>query len=788
MALRRKSRKHKTTTHKAALHPHHAKPYRKRHLFALGFFTASVLAVAFFGAQNLANNAALRTSAQDAAQSIAAKNTLNTSPIVMRSNLGFELTYDPGMFSVTATSIEKDGKPKTYDYAANTPTRDYSLVQFVPADTSNQYDKSALTVYTPQDKTVAQADLAGVAQSYADRSDATFNVITSKTETVTINGQSYQKITYDSVPKARAGKTNLATVRSVIYVGILGNKKPIILKISDVTDTISPLSKYEEVVGSLKQTGAVAAAASFDRQVLMTAADIVTKRSGKLSLASANAFTDRAEAATLPDASSRVTNEYTPAVTKIYHLNCGSITYQGQPLLRDGCLGVTGTGFFVSADGYIATNGHVVSTTAKDIVAYSLSEEVLRRIFEIEGYSPAEIDELINTVLSDPTAAAAVLAAIYKLPEGYLKINNQLDVYLATLGKDAPDTKSFLRSRSYSDTSTIKNAKLIGYDYDSADLVSTKFTHSDVALLKLDGKDFPVTTLGSIDGVSKGSKLTVIGFPGIADQGGGLTDATKIEATATTGTVSAIRDSNDGKRKLIQSDVKISHGNSGGPVFDETGKVFGLATYVLTGENGDSNYSYMRDIKDLKDLARDKGVTFDTNSATQKAWSAGLDSFYKAHYTAAINKFKEAQKLYPSLALADDLIKTAQTKIANGEEVPEPIWSFLLWGVGILSLGGAVVMVVIISKHRVKHAVYTATNAGQTPLAAAVPAMAGAPAAAPATGFSAPKVAMGPMPPTAVQPQMQQPVAPQQPPAQPPVQPQPPQGPTPPQNPPTMPV
>src|SRR5690606_20415304 len=120
---------------------------------------------------------------------------------------------------------------------------------------------------------------------------------------------------------------------------------------------------------------------------------------------------------------------------------------------------------------------------------------------------------------------------------------------------------------SYSDTSTIKNAKLIGYDYDSADLVSTKFTHSDVALLKLDGKDFPVTTLGSIDGVSKGSKLTVIGFPGIADQGGGLTDATKIEATATTGTVSAIRDSNDGKRKLIQSDAKISHGNSGGPVF-----------------------------------------------------------------------------------------------------------------------------------------------------------------------------------------------------------------------------
>ena len=783
MASAKRSHKHASKHRSVTLHSHHAKPYRKRHLFSLGFFTALILVVAFLGAQNIAKNSALRTDAQNAATSQANKLSANSNPIVLRSSLGFDLTFDPNIFSASATVIGTDGKPKTYDYAANTPTREYSLVQFVPASSDNSYDKSGLTVYAPQDKTATSAELNGIAQSYADRSDANFNVILTKTETVTISGVSFQKLTYDSVPKTKSGKTKLETVRSIIYAGLLKNNKPVIMKISDAVDTISPVEQYEALIATFEATGSSVTSLRSGQSELVAAASKVAKDISHFSLVSdANLFANRAEAAPLPDTSSRVTNEYTPAAVKVYHLNCGSITYLGQPLLSDGCDGVSGSGFFVSSDGYVATNGHVVSTSAKDIVAFSLNEQILRRILQIEGYTQAEIDALVDQVLADPTAAASILAAIYKLPEGALKEVNQKDVYLATLGKDAPDLKSFLTSRSYSDTSTIKNAQLIGFDYDSADLFSEKFTHSDVALIKLPGNNYPVTQLGSIDGVSKGSKLTVIGFPGVADKNG-LTDSSKIEATTTSGSVSAIRDSNGGGKKLIQSDAKISHGNSGGPVFDESGKVFGIATYVLTGKDGDSSYSYMRDIQDLKDLAKEKTVSFNTQSATQKAWSDGLDLFYKARYTPAIAKFEEARKLYPSLALADDMIKTSRTKIANGEEVADPIWSILLWGVGIAALGGAVVTVVVISKHRVKHTIYTAAANGQPAVGFAAPQMAtaGAAPAQPNTMFNAPPVPMGPTAPPAMrapqqmppaqQPQPQQPLPPQNPPTQPPAPP-----------------
>jgi hypothetical protein len=241
MAFAKRSHK-KSTKHKSVtLHPHHARPYRKRHLFALGFCTAIILVVAFVGAQNIAKNSALRTDAQNAATSQANKLSANSNPIVLHSSLGYDLTFDPNIFTASATVIGTDSKPKTYDYAANTPTREYSLVQFVPTSPDGSYDKSGLTVYAPQDKTATSADLNGIAQSYADRSDANFNVILTKTETVTIHGVSFQKQTYDSVPKSKSGKTKLETVRSVVYAGLLKNSKPVVLKISDAVDNISPI-------------------------------------------------------------------------------------------------------------------------------------------------------------------------------------------------------------------------------------------------------------------------------------------------------------------------------------------------------------------------------------------------------------------------------------------------------------------------------------------------------------------------------------------------------------------
>jgi putative serine protease PepD len=56
------------------------------------------------------------------------------------------------------------------------------------------------------------------------------------------------------------------------------------------------------------------------------------------------------------------------------------------------------------------------------------------------------------------------------------------------------------------------------------------------------------------------------------------------EGSVITGIVSAFRDSEQGP--FIQSDVPVTHGNSGGPMFDEKGNVIGLVDIGKLGNDG----------------------------------------------------------------------------------------------------------------------------------------------------------------------------------------------------------
>lgn len=766
MATAKTSKKQHKKQKRATLAHHHAKPYRKRHFLALSFFTAIALIVAYFGAQILVHNSNARFDANstvvDKMNDQAAKN----APVTVNSTLGFELSYDPSIFTTSATVVDQAGKTKTYDYAADTPARDYSLVQFVPDKLGNKVDKSTMSVYAPQDKTVTKADLGSIAQNYVDRSSDGFNVVTTKTETVSINGSDYSKTTFDSIPKPKLSKTTLPTIHTIVYVGLLKNNKPLILQISNLIDDISPQASYDALIQTTTQTNStVAMAKNIGLKLSQTALNLFGQSTvPNSSLAKSNdIFGNQAQAASLPDSSSRIANEYTPATVKIYNVTCSSISYNGYSITDKTCYGGMGSGFIISADGYIGTNGHVAVMSVKDGVIDAIKDpKVMYKLLIAMGESTADAMDFVDKTQMNPAYLEALSAQIQKMPESAFDESNKDQLYVATFGKDAVDIKDWVKTGSFKETDSIKKVKLVGYDYDPTDLYSLegayrksqfdepgKFTHSDVAILKAEGANFPVTKLGTIDSLTSGSPLTIIGYPGVADSLY-LTDNKKIEATVTKGTVSAIRDSNGAGKKIIQSDSKASHGNSGGPAFDENGKVIGILTYVsMPIQSGDANYAYLRDVKDIKDLAKDKSISLNTDSKTQKVWSQGLDDFYSAHFHAAISKFEEAKKLYPALAQADTMIAVANTKIANGEEASDPLLTALLLGVGVLALGGIVFMVMTISKHRVKHAIYTTTNAGQTPLAN-TPAMAGAGVNAPMMGaFNPPSVPMGPATPSA---------------------------------------
>jgi len=116
------------------------------------------------------------------------------------------------------------------------------------------------------------------------------------------------------------------------------------------------------------------------------------------------------------------------------------------------------------------------------------------------------------------------------------------------------------------DGRTFANAKVIGTDPDS-----------EVALIKIEGKNFPVLPLGDSDKMQVGDWVVAIGNPF------GLTE------TVTVGVISAVGRSNvhiAAYEDFIQTDAAINPGNSGGPLINLDGQAIGINTAIASQSGG----------------------------------------------------------------------------------------------------------------------------------------------------------------------------------------------------------
>ncbi|WP_238653214.1 S1C family serine protease [Paenibacillus piscarius] len=106
----------------------------------------------------------------------------------------------------------------------------------------------------------------------------------------------------------------------------------------------------------------------------------------------------------------------------------------------------------------------------------------------------------------------------------------------------------------------------------------------DLAVLKIEGSDFPSVALGDSDSIKVGSEVVAIGNP----QG--------FDHTVTTGVLSARGRSidiaeEDGSgtktyKNLLQTDASINPGNSGGPLLNMNGQVIGMNVAVSRDAQG----------------------------------------------------------------------------------------------------------------------------------------------------------------------------------------------------------
>jgi hypothetical protein len=112
-------------------------------------------------------------------------------------------------------------------------------------------------------------------------------------------------------------------------------------------------------------------------------------------------------------------------------------------------------------------------------------------------------------------------------------------------------------------------------------------TH-DIALLRIDANDLPALELGDARAISVGDPVVAIGHPlGLSD-------------TVSNGLISAVRDVAP-NLQILQISAPIAPGSSGGPLFDATGQVIGIATALLR-EGQNLNFGvpvgYLKDVMD----------------------------------------------------------------------------------------------------------------------------------------------------------------------------------------------
>lgn len=123
---------------------------------------------------------------------------------------------------------------------------------------------------------------------------------------------------------------------------------------------------------------------------------------------------------------------------------------------------------------------------------------------------------------------------------------------------------------------------------------------SDMALVKIRGKDLPYVKLGNSDDLMIGEWCIALGNP----FGFLLEDA---RPSVTVGVISAlnrtIKSNQLGGRELknmIQTDAAINPGNSGGPLVNALGEVIGINTFIFTQSGGSEGVGFAIPINEVK--------------------------------------------------------------------------------------------------------------------------------------------------------------------------------------------
>jgi len=389
------------------------------------------------------------------------------------------------------------------------------------------------------------------------------------------------------------------------------------------------------------------------------------------------------------DPAEKQTLELTPAVVLVAVTYQVTATFQinDQVQKLEPSYTVTGTGFIYRPDGYVITNGHVVAdANMKDAQAQADLRDSIRHDILIERLVPA-FERATHRDLTgheDELAQAINLHMSYSVPE--------LKVYLANKVGYIGDIKA------YSDPITMGG--------------------KDVAIVKIDANNLPTVRLGDSSKVHIQEAMRVIGYPGKA----GPLDMKLIGIdslfvpTVTNGHISAVKADFKGK-PVIQSDAAITHGNSGGPAFNDSGEVIGIATFGPEV----AGFNFFVPINTAIEFVNQVG-TKPEQGLFDNLWQDALDTYDVGKCETSKKKLDDVLRIMPNEPDATRLFAAAEACAAQEGPVGRIMESsnWMIYG-----LGGLLILLVVV-------ALLMMMRGGKAPVPA--PAMAGGPGFAPGAG------------------------------------------------------
>jgi serine protease Do len=326
----------------------------------------------------------------------------------------------------------------------------------------------------------------------------------------------------------------------------------------------------------------------------------------------------------MPSPSQRQAMYAKPSVVRIYAV--WEAVFKIEDLTFPEFIGGTGSGFFISADGYIATNAHVVDVIhdgeakAREKLQVRLLEDLQRQYGDaIRKMSATQIDRLVASI----EIVKIIPHAEVVLPDG-TRLPYEIKAYGAPVGEG--------------------NSK-------------------DCAIIKIDIQNAPTLTIGDSEKAQVQDHILAIGYPGVADLEGLLDEKSQLEASITDGSIAAIKRTTGGE-PVLQITAPISHGNSGGPAINDRGEVVGLVTFGDAKEV--QGFNFLVSSTTLMKFVKESRADL-TPSQTHVLWRRALDEFWDRRYDKAIVDLEEVMTMFPPHSEAPRYVKLARQYKKEGK-------------------------------------------------------------------------------------------------------------------------